>query len=195
MRVFNRRTGWEHLKDNPVAFFEQVLKLRLPEYHKRVVNDVAMGRRSRLGLVWRPEQPVIDVCTLALGVALWRAATQNRTALIWGGRRTQAYLWMDHCVSILAAADYSFRRDYALHRDTEDWSKPWGITTSNGAWALRYDGAMRADAVKAAHILDNHVDVFVADFDWMDSIQMQDAMRFSDMNDCLMTLVTGGHYE
>lgn len=191
MMVLRRRTGWEHLANDPVRFFEEVLQLQLSNMQVAQLNAIADGRRTRLGLVWTGELgPHADEATLAVGVALWRAAACHRPTVLWGGRRSIASAWMDHTILIIQASRADFRHDFRMRRGPEP-EDTWGLLLPTGAWAIRYDGALPGDARAAAQALGNRVDVLIGDFNWVDGEELTAAFEFADQHDALATLVVG----
>lgn len=190
--VMRRKTGWEHLRDEPVAFFENVLLMQLTNMQKAQLNAIADGRRDRLGLVWNPDdEPTIDEAAMAVGVAMWRAACWHRPTVLWGGRPTIASAWLVHAVMILTASRPEFRSDFRLVREGD--KRPWGLVMPNGCWVIRYDGPLAEDCLDAAHKLGNRADVLMGDVDWMDRTTIQDALDYADREEALVTLVMGQH--
>jgi hypothetical protein len=190
MMVCRKNTGWEHLKDSPVRFFEEILQLQLTEMHKAWIDAIGDDRRDRIGLVWDPNSVgVADEATIAVGLALWAASCRHRPTLLWGGRRSVANAWLDHAVVILTNAKPEFRHGYRLVRDDSD--KPMGIQMPNGAWTLRFDGALASDPIEAAEALGNKANVLIGDFSWVDRDSLEDALDYAEEHAALVTIVVG----
>ena len=188
--VLRKKTGWEGLAETPELFFKNILGIDLPRDKRMILSDVVNRREMRVGLVWDPkDQDAMDDASFAVGLCLWRAATQHRPTVIWCGRRSVASAWIDHCIYVLSKASAEFRNDYKLIRETAKESGPWGIIMPNGAWALRYDGAFAEDGVRAAESFGNRVDILIGDFYWVDTVDLDAALDLAEENDAVTTLL------
>ncbi len=189
MMVLRKKTGWEGLADNPESFFTNILGMSLPRDKRMILLDIVHRSELRVGLVWDPkDDTAIDDAAFAVGLCLWRAATQHRPTIIWCGRRSVASAWIDHCVHVLTKASQEFRNDYKLIRETSKLGQ-WGILMPNGAWALRYDGAFVEDAISAAESFGNRVDILIGDFYWVDNTDLDAAYDLADEHDAVTTLL------
>lgn len=188
--VQSKTTGWEHLSDNPVFFFERVLLLQVSNIHKAWMNAVADGRRDRMGLVWQPISGNFeaDEASIACGMAFWAAACQHRSTLIWGGRRGVARAWIEHAATILGHATPEFRNG---HRMVLEEDKPIGIRMSNGTWALRFDGCFPEDSIAGVQALGYRANVLIGDFSWTDRANVDAALHYAGDHQALTMLMVG----
>lgn len=191
MMVIRRRTGWEQYANRPVQFFEEVLQYQITSYHKAWLNAIADGRRTKLGLLWNTESTgFMDEATLACGICLWRAMTQHKATILWGGRRSIANAWLDHLVLILQASRPDFRHDFRLIRESSMHGL-CGLLTPSGTWVLRYDGGLPGDAQRGLHAVGSCADVLIGDFSWVDKSEVKLAINYTNETKSLLTVVIG----
>lgn len=195
--VLRKKTGWEHYANHLVEFIGEVLLLQINPRHLRLLESIADGTTSHIGLVWNHhavhEDDIVgaaDEAALAVAIALWNAACWARPTLLWTGRRSVAAAWIDHAIIILSNAVGAFKHDFKLMKDPM-CIKPWGLLMPNGAWALRFDGVHRENPLLAAQSLGNKVDVLIGDFEWTDRAALDDAIDYVNANEAMMTVVVG----
>lgn len=176
MMVMRRKTGWEHLKDNPIVFFEEVLMLDVSIAQRNILRGVAAGVTPRVGLIWGQED-VLDEASFLCGMMLWRAAACRRPTLLIGGRRSMAGSWIAHAGALLAASRADFRSDVQVRTDPHGAR---GLLMVNGTWAIRYDGPFLEDTLEAVRMLGGEVDVMLGDFTWTDKVTIHAAVRLAE---------------
>lgn len=185
MMVMRKTTGWEHLRDNPIAFFEDVLLISPTVEQRMILREIAAGTRRRLGLLWGVSEHV-DEASLLVGIMLWRSAACHRPTLLWGGRRVMAHSWISHAAALIGAARSDFRNMLQVRIEKD---RPWGIALSNGTWAVRYEDPFSDSAQVAANAMGGGVDVLIGDFEWTDRETVSDAVKFGQREGALVSMV------
>lgn len=185
--VMRKKTGWEGMKDDPVLFFDEILRLRTTREQRLMLLDIVSGDELRVGIVWDAVEDKLDAAAFVAGLMLWRAATCHTPTVLWGGRRSVAVAWLDHTFMVLQGSCQEFRSDFTIYKGKRD--KAWGLKLPNGAWAVRFDGCFASDARNACDEMGDMADVLIHDFAWTDGDSINEALEYSDDNEAVASLL------
>lgn len=174
-------TGLEAFAGAPVQFIEDVLCRELTIEQRRQALEIATGKRTRIGHVIYPEMNK-EEATFISSIMLWRAATQGRGTLLWGGTGRRNANWLALTSGLLNECrrdvrDITGAETQHVYSETDnphEESLLVGIMLPNRIWAgLSVDPFL--ENLQKVHAAGVMADLLVTDHDWMDASDLKTA--------------------